>query len=90
MLVMLRQFGAGFLGATGPLGKRGLAMPPGQGLLHPPTPGNSLLRSKLTFFVPGLLVDAVFLIFGGIRVKISKLLFHFTRNFSFSNPHCFS
>ena len=77
MLVMLRQFGAGFLGATGPLGKQGLAMPPGQGLLHPPTPGNSLLRFKLTFFVPGFLVDAVFLNFGGIRVKISKLMFYF-------------
>ena len=90
MLVILRQFGAGFLGVTGPLGKRGLAMPPGQGFLHPHTPGNSLLRSKYSFFVPGFLEDAVFLIFGGIRVKISKLLFHFTRNISFSNPHCSS
>ena len=77
MLVMLRQFRAGFLGVTGPLGKQGLAMPPGQRLLHPPAPGNSLLRFKLTFFVPGFLVDAVFFNFGGIRVKISNLKVYF-------------
>ena len=84
MLVMLRQFGAGFLGATGPLGKRGLAMPPGQGLLHPPTPGNSLLRSKLAFFVPGLLVDAVFfLILEASRLKFLSYCFILLEIFPF-------
>ena len=70
MLVMLRQLGAGFLGVTGLLGKQGLVMLPGQGPLCHPTLRNSLQRSELTSFVPRVLMDAVFLVFGSIRVKI--------------------
>ena len=69
MLVMLRQLGAGFQGVTGLLGKRGLAMLPGQRPLYHLTLGNSLQRSELTSFVPRFLMDAVFLVFGSIQVK---------------------
>ena len=63
MLVMLRQSGAGFLGVTGLLGKRGLVMLLGQGPLCHLTLGNSLQRSELTSFVPRFFMDAVFLVF---------------------------
>ena len=70
MLVMLRQSGAGFQGITGLLGKQGFAMLPGQRPKYHLTLGNSLQRSELTSFVPRFLMDAVFLVFGCIWVKI--------------------
>ena len=83
MLVMSRQFGAGFLGVTGPLGKRGLAVFPGQRLLYPPIPGNSLLRFKLILLSLKFFGGCSVFDFGGIQVKISELIIYLTRNFSF-------
>ena len=70
MLVMSRQFGPGFLGVTGPLGKRGLAVFPGQRLLYPPIPENSLPRFKLILLsLEFFLVDAVFFILEASGLK---------------------